>query len=36
VRLQRELAVRADAEGAAAALAAEGPVGMADQLLGDR
>lgn len=33
VRLQRELAVRADAEGAAAALAAEGPVGMADQLL---
>ncbi|WNM29547.1 hypothetical protein RKE30_03630 [Streptomyces sp. Li-HN-5-11] len=33
VRLQRELAVRADAEGAAAALAAEGPAGMADRLL---
>ncbi|WP_143079045.1 hypothetical protein [Streptomyces monashensis] len=31
--LQRELAVRADAEAAVAALAAEGPVGMADRLL---
>ncbi|MEU0049301.1 hypothetical protein [Streptomyces sp. NPDC006309] len=33
LRLQRELAVHADAEAAVAALAAEGPVGMADQLL---
>ncbi|MFD7879066.1 hypothetical protein ACFV5G_34065 [Streptomyces sp. NPDC059766] len=33
LRLQRELAVRADGEAAAAALAAEGPVGMADRLL---
>ncbi|WBO65773.1 hypothetical protein [Streptomyces camelliae] len=33
LRLQRELAVRADSEAAAAALAAEGPVGLADRLL---
>ncbi|MFD5428112.1 hypothetical protein [Streptomyces sp. NPDC127084] len=33
LRLQRELAARADSEAAVAALAAEGPVGMADRLL---
>lgn len=33
LRLQRELAVRADGEAAVAALASEGPVGMADRLL---
>ncbi|MFG2948997.1 hypothetical protein [Streptomyces adustus] len=33
LRLQRELAVRADGEAAVAALAAEGPVGLADRLL---
>ncbi|GGX17922.1 hypothetical protein GCM10010297_44150 [Streptomyces malachitofuscus] len=35
LRLQRELADRADAEAAAGALAAEGPVGMADRLLAE-
>ncbi|MEV6834945.1 hypothetical protein AB0N17_10575 [Streptomyces sp. NPDC051133] len=33
LRLQQELAVHADVEAAAASLAAEGPVGVADQLL---
>ncbi|MCT9005517.1 hypothetical protein [Streptomyces rhizosphaerihabitans] len=33
LRLQRELAVRADVESAVAALATEGPIGMADRLL---